>query len=234
MEHSSLSTIVVLLGLVFLAVILGFAIWQGAAKRNQGMRQFCTDHGRAFQGRDNRILSALSPFVLGHRQRIKHAIRGMSGDYKGVHIVILDLYETGLTKSYVNQTVMCISSASLRLPRFIIAPHKISHVVNGSSWQRRDVRNNLRKMKQAQDCTDVDISDCPAVPAEYIVRGAERGAVRRLLTPRAIAHLSNIKSLCVEGYENRFVIWREGHIVPVDKLEEALAEAMSIYETYAT
>ena len=234
MEHTSLSTIVVLLGVLFLAVILGFAIWQGAAKRNQGMRQFCTDHGLVFQGRDNRVLSVLSPFVLGHRQRIKHATRSMSGDYKGVHIVILDLYETGLTKSYVNQTVMCISSESLRLPRFIIVPHKISHVVNGSSWQRRDLRNNLRKMKQAEACIDIDISDCPALATEYLVRGADPGAMRRLLTPRAIAHLSNIKSLCVEGYENRLVIWREGHIVPVDKLEQALAEAMSICEILAT
>ncbi|MBC8872535.1 MAG: hypothetical protein H8E44_24135 [Planctomycetes bacterium] len=234
MEQSSVSTIVVLLGLVFLAVILGFAIWQGAAKRNQGMRQFCADHGLTFQGRDNRVLSVISPFVLGHRQRIKHAIRGMSGNYKGVHIVILDLFESGLTKSHVNQTVMCISSASLRLPRFIIVPHNISHVVNGSSWQRRVLRDNLRKLKHAQACVDVDMSDCPAVATEYVVRGADRGAVRRLLTPRAIVHLSNIKSLCVEGCENRLTIWREGHIVPVDKLEETLAEAMSICEIFAT
>jgi hypothetical protein len=82
---------------LFLAVILGVVIWQGTAKRNQGMRQFCIDHGLAFQGRDNRVLSVLSPFVLGHRQRIRHAFRSMSGDYKGMHIVLqsIRLYPAG-------------------------------------------------------------------------------------------------------------------------------------------
>ena len=83
-------------------------------------------------------------------------------------------------------------------------------------------------------CVDIDFSDCPELAIEYAVRGVDREAVRQLLTPKVIARLSNVKSLCVEGYKNRLVVWREAHIVPLDKLEQSLGEAMSIYETFAS
>ena len=128
MEHLLLKTAAVLLGLCALAAVVARAIWL-AAKRNQGVRQFCMDHGLEFRGRDNRVLSVLSPFVLGHRQRINNVLRSISGSHKGVHIVILDLCETrrfGKTYLSQTQTAVCISSASLDLPRFMIVPHRIS------------------------------------------------------------------------------------------------------------
>lgn len=231
-ELSFLTLVQIVLGVFLLTLLAGALLW-GAGKRAQGMRQFCLDHGLEFRGRDNRVLSVLSPFVLGHRQLITHAIRSMAGSYQGVHLVILDVYETGLRDSFVTQTAICISSASLRLPRFLTVPHRMSHLVNGSSYSKRVLHENLLKLKRAI-CVDIDVSDCPELAIEYAVRGVDREAVRQLLTLKVIARLSNVKSLCVEGYENRLVVWREAHIVPVDKLEQSLGEAMSIYETFAS
>jgi len=149
-----------------------------------------------------------------------------------MHIVVLDLYETAMKQSSVTQTVVCLSSASLDLPRFILVPHKIFHAVNASSLPHGVLRDNLRKLKRAPSCADVDISDYPALAAEYTLRGTDQAAVRRLLPPTLVELLGKIKSLCIEGYGNRFVVWREGHGVAVDKLPETLDEAMSIYEAF--
>lgn len=109
------------------------------------------------------------------------------------------------------ETVACVVSPRLRLPRFRLSPRRLAE-----------------KIASLVGFRDVDFDSHPHFSRLYFLNTEDEGAVRRLFQPSALNFFENHPGLHVEGRGDTLLVYRQGQTVPLDDLPQALRTAETV------
>lgn len=159
------------------------------------------------------VLAELGTFALfmrGVRRYVENRLRGSRDGYD------LVLFDYGYTASSDDtstwRTVVRVTSPSLRLPDFTLAPKTL-----------------LEDLGEAFGVIDpVDFEGHPRFSQDYVLRGPDPEAIRGAVGERALGYLAVHRDWSVESRDGRLIVYRENDKVAPERLDAFLAEVLQL------
>lgn len=135
----------------------------------------------------------------------------MYAHVEGVDISLFG-YRYSKGRSAYNQTVALFYSESINLPNFDLRPEHVFH-----------------KIGSAFGYQDIDFETHPQFSSNYLLRGEDENAIRRIFTYDILAFFSNNTGLSVEARGNRLLFYRNDKRAKPDDMPSFLHEVRSIF-----
>jgi hypothetical protein len=228
--------IAVLVILIVVALVGGLLWWviRQTEKRTDGFRQFAESRSLRFIGRSTKFLHYFSAFDLFTRRstpRTRQLSNLIHGPIRDCDIWIFDYYDTQVFSSkgsWARQSVICIESEALSLPRFSVLPVKIEHETNGAGGLFAP-RRILKRMTRRLERDEIELAGRNKFYEKYRIGGPNAQAIQRLFDTSVNEMLEQLGSVSVEGDGCKMLIYRESRMAPVADLPEFVGEAISLY-----
>ena len=138
----------------------------------------------------------------------------MYAHVEGVDISLFG-YSYAKGRSRYNQTVALFYSESKTLPNFDLRPEHVFHRI-GSVFGYQDI----------------DFETHPQFSSNYLLRGEDENAIRRIFTYDILAFFSNNTGLSLEARGNRLLFYRHRKRAKPDDMPSFLHEARSIFDLF--
>jgi hypothetical protein len=137
----------------------------------------------------------------------------MRGEIEGSAVAVFDfsyVISTGKSTTRITQTVAAISTGDAALPEFTLAKEHIFH-----------------KIGQVFGYQDIDFGAFPEFSKDYLLRGADEGAIRVLFNQRIIdAYMSNL-GCNVEVRGNWLFVYQGGKSLKADQVQPRIEAAFA-------
>jgi hypothetical protein len=172
--------------------------WQKEKDRTLALQKTASQLGWSFMASaPMNMLPFLDRFALfnqGHGKQIRNF---MYGEATGIKAAAFDyVYVTGSGKNRQthSQTVVYLEPTYLTLPYFSLRPE-----------------NFLLKIFAALGYQDIDFGQRPVFSKEYILRGQDEPAIRRVFTDQLLAFYETYGETSTDGGGNQLFLYRGGY-----------------------
>lgn len=186
----------ILAAIVALIIVLVSYAKKKAAERMRAMQQAAVLLGWAFAA--DAPLSMISGlerhhlFSQGHSKKIYNMMYGM---VDGSRASIFDYTYTvghGKNQATYNQSVIYFQSERLNLPFFSLRPEGFGH-----------------KLISVFGYQDIDFSNRPTFSGNYLLRGQDEQAIRRIFQEHVLSYYENNPKLSTDGGGNEIFFYRQ-------------------------
>lgn len=150
-------------------------------------------------------------FSQGHSRKLWNLMRGKAND---LEVLLFDYkYVTGGGKHRHtwHHTVVCMQFAGGELPTFSLRPETIWHKIGGWFGFR-----------------DIDFETHPTFSRQYLLRGNDEEAIRRLFAAEVLAFYEEQTGLSTEGSGDRLVVYRHARRVAPQDIRSLLEEGFKV------
>ena len=228
-----------LLAVPIALALVGGLIWlliRNAKQRTDGFRRFAEAKSLRFIGQTSKFQYYFSVFDLFSRRayagttRFTNMIHGPIGD---CDIWIFDYFDVSWFTRGSRQSVVCIESEGLFMPRFSVLPVDIAHPINGANY-KRTARQNLRRMTGMLKLDEIELADRREFYERFRIGGPNAPAIRRLFATSITDLLEQLGSVSVEGAGRKLLVYRESHVVSAADLPDIVEEALVLYASLRT
>lgn len=207
-------------GFIALAIVMMVFAYFADKKRTESLGELAEEMGLAFEKNGNHLTSEIqSQFDLFSRGRSRKASNLIYGEANGTGVWIFDYrYTTGGGKNSKThrQTVACIASAELQLPRF--------------SLYREGLFSRLGSMLGMQD---IDFESHPDFSKQYVLKGDNEDAVREVFQENVLSFFEQQdKHLRVEGGGDQLLVYRASRLVKPEMIKDFFAETFGVYREF--
>jgi carbonic anhydrase len=206
--------------LILAAIVLLFAtpiilMYRKGKKRAAGLRQASEELGFSFSPQaDLFTLKELSTYQLfseGTSNKVVNPMWAKEGD---LEVKVFDYgYSIGGEESaeYPTQTVIRFRSPELDLPAFTVRSKQMFHVIATLLGYQ-----------------DIVINSHSSFSKNYLLRGNNEGAIRKLFRDDVLAYFARGASLSAEGNGNEFVLFRQAKIVDPENIRFFVQEGFEV------
>ncbi len=200
--------------LIIVGVLVGAVVAE--RKRRQALEQAAGELGLAFELRlsdfDQGIFNQYQLAQQGRGRAASNAIVADSGDLR---LVIFDYkYTTGGGKSQTThrQSVVLVTSPSLRLPSFSLAPENFFH-----------------RFAEMLGFPDIDFDDDPEFSRRFLLKGPDEAAIRTLFDARRRAAFLKLPPVHVEGSGAGFIVYHPRKRRQVAQLRSLMEDGFAMF-----
>jgi hypothetical protein len=209
-------TSMLILSVIVLLIATPIFLHLGQRQRRRfAMSRAAEELGFAFKAWDDGgalgELSSSYLFSQGNYKEVVNVMRGVSDD---LEVKVFDFgYVTGGEESAERQlqTVICFRSPQLDLPAFCLRPKSVLH--------------QLAKLFGYQD---IVIDGRSLFSKNYLLRGQDEAAVRKLFTDDVVAYYERSTSLFTEGNGKQLMIYRWAKRVDADQIRFFVQEGFEV------
>ncbi|RLS56488.1 MAG: hypothetical protein DWH91_06780 [Planctomycetota bacterium] len=135
----------------------------------------------------------------------------MYGQRDGTDIAIFE-YEYPRAKNHtIRQTVIWMQRRGTRLTDFALRPEGVWNQLGG--WSGHG---------------DINFDSHPRFSRDYLLRGDDEEAIRELFTDDVLRFYETHPELITEGEGNKLLFYREGVLVPPERIRAFLEEALAV------
>jgi hypothetical protein len=194
---------------------------KAARQRLEGLRRAAGHMRLEFTERGpDTIVAELGQYHLfsqGRGRKIRNLCSGRPAD---IFTRIFDYQYTvgsGQHSSTYRQTVALFEAPDLRLPAFQARPEHFFHRVAEKFGKQ-----------------DIDFEQDEEFSKEYVLRGDDEAAIRRLFNNPVRSHLTGMKKTSVEGRGNQLIVYRLGKRVEPQDLDEFLKSSVHMLAMFKT
>lgn len=205
-EVFGIATVVAAIGAI------GYAVHRHEKRRTEAMQAVC--HKLGFRWAGQRKGSPESPLPLfnrGHSHRIKHA---MAGEVAGQNVTVMEyryVIGSGKNQTSYNQTVVLLPEGGSGLPDFELAPENVFH-----------------KLGQVFGYQDIDFAENEKFSSQYLLRGDDEAAIRRVFNGAVLAFLAGRPGWTVQSRAAEAVVFRARKTCKPEGIPTFLADALQI------
>ena len=208
-----LPIVVIVGGLAVIAAAVVGSIAAGK-RRTEAVKLTAQQMGLDFFPKgDPAVLSVLQRFRLFSQGRARKATNMLCGQANDVEMALLDYRYTighGKHSSTHRQTVISLRSPRLDLPDFTLAPEHFFHKI-GSVFGYQDI----------------DFPHRPAFSKQFLLRGENENAVRRLFDRRdVLSFFEGRKGLCAEGSGDCLILYRRRRRIKPQEVSGLMQEGL--------
>ena len=202
---------------------LGLLIWSGVRaenRRRDELRQVAEGLGFEFlPNGDPAFAQSLTGFALfsaGGGGRLSCLMRGTTRDLEAAifgYTYITTYYEGNESKQRPHHhAVVGFRSGTAHLPAFALRPEGVLDKV--TSWFGGQ---------------DIDFASHPTFSRQYLLRGPDVDAIRRLFTDRVLDYFEQHPNLYVEASGDRLLLYREGGLLEGPQVLPLLEEGYTLH-----
>lgn len=158
-------------------------------------------------------VAELGTFALFMRGVSRYVENRLRGSRDGYDLVLFDYgYTPGSGDTSTWRTVVRVTSPSLRLPDFTLAPKTL-----------------LEDLGEAFGVIHpVDFEGHPRISEDYVLRGPDPDAIRGAVGEAALAYLATHRDWSAESRDGRLIVYRENDKVAPERLDAFLAEVLQL------
>ena len=207
---------------VILAIVIAIWVHRGK-KRTEALQAVASSLIFSFSKKADKSfvkMNSLDQFHLFSRGHSRKVLNVMTGRSKDIEVMIMDYWFTtggGNNSRRWGQTITLFQCSRLRLPSFVVRPENIFHRV-GSVFGYKDI----------------DIDSHPTFSKQYLLRGVDEEAVRKLFAGELLKYYDDHNGLSTEGDGDRLIFYRSSRRVPPDGIQSFLEEGHEIVRLYMT
>lgn len=204
---------------VFSAVTVFVAVYYlYGKKRSRALEVIANSMGLSFRRKDRlpEDVEAAKFHLFSQRSsRMQKRIQNlMYADADDINILLFG-YSYAKGRTICNQTVALFYSDSINLPNFDLRPEHVFH-----------------KIGSALGYQDIDFESHPRFSSNYLPRGEDENAIRKIFTYAILAFFSDNTGLSVEARGNRLIFYRHGKRAKPNDMPSFLYEARSIFDLF--
>ena len=155
-------------------------------------------------------LPEIELFGMGGSRSYANAMRG---EIEGSGVAVFDfsyVISTGKSTTRITQTVVAISTGDTVLPEFTLTKENLFH-----------------KIGQAFGYQDIDFDMFPEFSKDYLLRGADEGAIRALFDARVIDAYLNGLACSAEVCGGWLLVFRGGKSLKADQVQARIEAAFA-------
>ena len=214
-----LMVIIVIVGLIGAVAVNHFL----ENKRSEALRLVANELGLSYSNDRfelsdlfNRFERSFHLFSHGRSDKLRNLMQGESGEAK---VAIFDysyVIRSGKSSRTVAQTVIHFRLDQDSLPAFSLRPEQIWHEVGG--WFGYQ---------------DIDFGSHPVFSRNYLLRGEDETAVRRLFTEPILNFYEVVHGLCTEGSGRNLIVYRAGVRSRPEEIGSFLNEARDVLTCFS-
>ena len=204
-------TIVTYVAVAYLLITPGLFLYSALRRRTRrkALGVFAASRGYSFCAWPDSVLEdKQDDFEL-----FRHAIGGwpqnhLRGNFSGNRIDVFDYRLTcsgKLRGSTIFQTVVVFTSNTRQLPHFRLRPVGLTDLIPGGH-------------------PDIDFSQAPEFSKHYHLSGTDEAQIRQAFQPSLLRQLGSNGTWFMEGHGERLLLYRQGQLVPADKMAGFIAE----------
>jgi hypothetical protein len=208
----------VIYAMVGVVVLIGAIIALGLvyeSKRRKALLAIAEAMGLKFEQKADHVLNLeftqLGLFTMGHARKASNLL---SGAIEDIDLFIFDYQYTiggGRNSSTPMQTVAVFGVRERDLPAFEMRPEGWCH-----------------RIGQVFGYQDIDFDEHPAFSKQYLLRGGDEQAIRRVFTPELIEYLEQRDPISVEASGSFVMVYRPGKRVKPDHLAAFIETAFEV------
>lgn len=198
--------------LVFAAIIA--IVFYSQKRRRDQLRRVADEMGFTFDPKAEELGSAGCE-GLPLLQRAAALSNVLRGYWNGVETIVLDC-KVGHGKNASRQTVAAFQLSGRAFPAFELKPETL-----------------LQKLGSALGYQDIDFEAYPEFSQNYVLRGTEENAVRRVFSAAVLHFFERERGWWVEGTGDWLAVYRERRRVGPGKIRSFLEEAGNVSRVFA-
>jgi hypothetical protein len=164
------------------------------------------------------MISGLESLALCNEGHEKHIKNFMYGEASGTKAAVFDyVYVTGYGKNRqtYTQSVVYLEPRDLNLPYFSLRPESF-----------------VLKIFTAFGYQDIDFGQRPEFSRQYILRGQDEPAIRRMFNDGLLAFYESNPGTCTDGGGNQLLIFRGGHRFQPAEIQSYIGLALSVAKLF--
>lgn len=207
----------ILFGGVALLIIVAI-VWsiRVEKQRTEDLKGLADELGLPFHPKgDQSLVSALSSLHLFSQGRARKTKNMIHGDTDEVELGIFDYqFTTGSGKNShtYRQTVVCFRSSQLKLPHFEMRPQHFFHAIG-----------------KVFGYQDIDFDTHPVFSKNFVLRGSDEEAVRRLFTTDVLSYLEGKTGISVEAQGEFLVFYRGSKRAKAAEIRALMEEGFDLF-----
>lgn len=204
------------LGVIILMIILFVISRLQEKKRKEELNRVSRKAGFSYSLKPPKdLLVTLEHFALLKKGHSRRAYNVLEGKWDGVKWVVFDYNYTegsGKNSRTYRQTVAYADVERVKLPRFYLAPETFFH-----------------KIGQVFGLKDIDFERNPEFSKEYLLRGSDEEAVRKLFNP-GVLHFFEKKNMdaYVQGEGSKCIYYKSNKRIAPHQFCAFLAEVSEV------
>ncbi len=150
-------------------------------------------------------------FSSGHSRKAFNVIKSEKADWDVAAFDYKYTIGSGKNQTTYNQTVVRVKTTGLDLPHFELRPENFFHKI-GSMFGAQDI----------------DFDEYPDFSKRYLLKSQEEARVREEFNEPVIRFFENFKDMCAEGKGDTLLVYRQGHRMKPEQIEERIKEALEL------
>ena len=204
---------------IVVALIVVLVVWyfikQAAKRRTIAMRATAAALGWTFNAEP--LLSffpGLEDFSLFSQGHSREARNLMQGEANGVKASVFDYrYKTGSGRyvTIYNQTVVYVQPANLDLPYFSLRPEGL-----------------MAKLGAAFGNEDIDFGQRPEFSREFLLRGEDEPAIRRLFSDRVLTFYEGYPGVSTDAGGDKIFVYRAARQFQPQEIQSYVGLALQV------
>jgi len=208
-----------LFGTILIIGVIFYVFWFIEKKRSKQLALISERLKLNFSHKDNSALfkrmNKLHLFSVGRSKKIKNL---MEGEANNAELAVFDYQYTtggGQHSHTSRQTVFCIWSPKLYLPKFSMRPEGIFH-----------------KIGSAFGYQDIDFDSHPEFSKKYLLKGDNEESIRQLFNNKLLNDIESQKNICIEGEGNQLVFYSYKKRIKPDDIENFMDEGFHFFKLF--
>jgi hypothetical protein len=205
-------------GTVALVAGVVYATHRARKARTEAMRLVATTMGFRFEERIPP--EALGAFPLMEHGRSREGRNALMGSLAGRATTICDyryVVQSGKSSHEVRQTVVAFTDHQSGLPDFELRPENVFH-----------------KLGAVFGYQDIDFDRDDAFSRQYLLRGTDEEAIRRVFDSGVLMLLSSEPGWCVQAAAGRLLVFRSAKVAEASQIPSFAADALRIAGVFRT
>ena len=208
-----------LTGTILIIGVIFYVFWLIEKKRAKQLALISERLKLNFSQKDNSALfkrmNKLHLFSVGRSKKIKNL---MEGEANNAELAVFDYQYTtggGQHSHTSRQTVFCIWSPKLYLPKFSMRPEGIFH-----------------KIGSAFGYQDIDFDSHPEFSKKYLLKGDNEESIRQLFNNKLLNDIESQKNICIEGEGNQLVFYSYKKRIKPDDIDNFMDEGFHFFKLF--
>ena len=193
---------------IIVFVVVGYLFER---KRSQALEVIASSMGLSFRKKEKLPQDVKAARFHLFSQGASNIQNVMYARVEGIDISLFG-YSYAKGRSRYNQTVAVFCSESRTLPNFDLRPEHVFH-----------------RIGRVFGYQDIDFETHPQFSSNYLLRGEDENAIRKIFTYDILAFFSNNTGLSVEARGNRLLVYRHKKRAKPDDIPSFLHEARRIF-----